>query len=377
MKKFAYLCGMIMLSLNTMAQIDLNDNNWELVMYDDFSGVGRGWHQYNFKELTTPTHTEALWRCCAMAYWPCCVFTDDDHHQVYKPSQCVFSNGTLLINANYMGSNDLSCGNDFILPYWANCNSCEPLDKHYLSGMIESVDTTYGFGYYEIRYKTPTHKDAHGGFWLYGCAPNSYEEIDVMEYSNFDNQGDSLRGYSSGIWFNPISVQNPENIGKTFYHLPKSDPNLGQYHTFGVEWMPDYIKWYRDGVVVSEYRNRDSIPQYNKRMLFTYDVGNHAGPTTWTGTGTFTIDYIKAYRLNTDCSTDVSIRSATDWQNYVPSVKRSIVIGSQNSLVIPSGSNTTMRATESITVDQPFELQQGATITLIVQECPINQVPNQ
>ena len=28
MKKFIYLCGMMLLSLNMMAQIDLNDKNW-------------------------------------------------------------------------------------------------------------------------------------------------------------------------------------------------------------------------------------------------------------------------------------------------------------------------------------------------------------
>ncbi len=33
MKKFIYLCGMMLLSLNMMAQIDLNDPNWDTVFY--------------------------------------------------------------------------------------------------------------------------------------------------------------------------------------------------------------------------------------------------------------------------------------------------------------------------------------------------------
>lgn len=373
MKKITYLCAMLLLSINAMAQIDLNDDNWELVIYDDFTGAGRGWHQYNFKELTTPTHTEALW-CCFPMGWHCFVFTDDYHHQVYQPSQSVFTNGTLRLDSRYTGPNDLSCENgDFILPYGADCDTCEPVDKHYLSGMIESLNNDFGFGYYEIKYKTPVHIDAHAGFWLHGCGPNSYEEIDIMEYSKGDCQHDFMYGYSSGIWFNPNSLQNPENIGKTYYHLPTTEPNLGQYHTFGVEWMPEYVKWYRDNEVVSEYRVRDSIPQYNKRILVTYEIGSYDA-TIWEGSGALTIDYVKAYRLKTDCNSDVSIRSVADWQNYVAKVRRSIAIGSPNGLVVPSGSNLTMRATESITIDQPFELQQGTPMTLIIQECPINQV---
>ena len=43
MKKFIYLCGMMLLSLNMMAQIDVNDKNWKRVFSDSFSDSGRSW----------------------------------------------------------------------------------------------------------------------------------------------------------------------------------------------------------------------------------------------------------------------------------------------------------------------------------------------
>ena len=46
MKKIIYLCTLIILELNVVAQIDLNDWNWEMVFFDDFSNDGRSWDYY-------------------------------------------------------------------------------------------------------------------------------------------------------------------------------------------------------------------------------------------------------------------------------------------------------------------------------------------
>lgn len=385
MKQFIYLCGMMLLSLNMMAQIDFDeDNNWEEILNDGFISTGRGWDTYSFNELTSSEHPTIIWRCSCGAYYPCTVFTDEYHHQVYQPSHCVFENDVLSLISEYKGEDDLSCTNgDYILPQnipGAICENCEQPHNNYLSGMIQSLPK-FGFGYYEICFKTPAHRDAHACFWLFGGGPESYEEIDIMEYSNADSQDDMLHGYSSGIWHNPNGVyvfdsldpnNHAINYAKEYYHLPSNVPDLREYHTFGLEWMPDYVKWYRDGNVVSEYRNIEHIPQYRKWLLVSYAIGIYYGNLTWFGTDKLIIDYIKAYKLKTDCSEDVFIRTTTDWQNYSASVKHSISIGSTNGLIVPQNSNHTFRAAESISIDQPFELPQGAKMTLIVQECPEN-----
>ncbi len=384
MKKLIYLCGMMLLCMNVMAQIDLNDENWEEALYDGFISAGRGWNTYNFHELTTLEHPNAIWWCGAGAFYPCTVFTDEYHHQVYQPSQCVFENNVLSLISEYTGEDDLSCANgDYILPQsipGATCENCEQPHNNYLSGMIQSLPK-FGFGYYEIRYKTPAHRDAHVGFWVFGGGPETYEEIDIMEYSNGDCQDDSLYGYSSGIWHNPngIYANNPLdpndyaiNYAKSYYHLPTNEPDLSEYHTFGLEWMPDYVKWYRDGNVVSEYRNREHIPQYRKWILVTYEIGTYHGSLMWFGTDELVIDYIKVYELKTDCSDDVFIRTISDWENFEPRVKNTISIGSTNGLIVPQNQNQTFRASESILIDQPFELPQGVQMSLIVQECPEN-----
>lgn len=386
MRKIFYLCLMLVIDLDMMAQtLDLTDENWELVKSDDFSESGRGWNTVTFKELPYTTPYLADWYCKLASYGPCYIFTTDDYHQVYQPSNCKFVDGNLLLIAKYKGNNELRCSlGDYVLPGNATCTSCEPHGKHFLSGMIRTDSCRYGFGYYEIRYKTPAHSDSHCGFWLHGNGPNTYEEIDIMEYSNDDCEQDTLRGYSSGIWYNPdgtnyganpITGKKAENVGKEHSHLPSDEPNLRQYHTFGCEWMPSYVKWYRDGKIVAEYRERDSIPQYKKRLLVTYQIGSYKSfspLTNWTGTDTLAIDYVRVYKLKSDCNTDVTIRSLNAWNSYSPGVKSSIVLGSTSGLTVPQGAGKTLLASNSITIDQPFVIPSGTQVTLMIWECPEN-----
>ena len=67
MKKFLYLCGMMLLSLNMMAQIDLNDKNWDTVFIEDFSGI-RSWDSHWDDTKNVPNYNP-LWRCFSYSNW--------------------------------------------------------------------------------------------------------------------------------------------------------------------------------------------------------------------------------------------------------------------------------------------------------------------
>ena len=79
MKKFIYLCGMMLLSLNMMAQIDLNDRNWDTVLIENFD-EGASYWQWGQSSFTNPSRT---WRA-----YPGSGVTHGSEHQVYQPSQC-------------------------------------------------------------------------------------------------------------------------------------------------------------------------------------------------------------------------------------------------------------------------------------------------
>lgn len=62
MKKFLYLCGMMLMGLNMMAQIDLNDRNWDTLFMEDFSIV-RDWSENKWQDGSTDA--TSFWRCFA------------------------------------------------------------------------------------------------------------------------------------------------------------------------------------------------------------------------------------------------------------------------------------------------------------------------
>ena len=81
MKKFVYLCGIMLLSLNMMAQIDLNDKNWKDSLVENFSTPNRKWDTASFLS------SDRLWRA-----YPGYGVTGNsaDQFQVYQYSNCHF-----------------------------------------------------------------------------------------------------------------------------------------------------------------------------------------------------------------------------------------------------------------------------------------------
>ncbi len=141
--------------------------------------------------------------------------------------------------------------------------------------------------------------------------------------------------------------------------------------------MPDVVRWYRDGQVVSEYFDINHIPQYSKTLKVNYALQQEKAlnddfePDGWSGSDVMEVDYVKVYRLRTDCSTDECITTSSQIENFDNRMKRSIVIGSSNgSILVPLGSNITMHAAEHISIVGEFEVPQGSSFTLTTHSCP-------
>lgn len=375
MKKFVYLCGMFMLNLNMMAQIDMNDPNWDTVFYDDFT-TSRSWRPSDWYSIP-----DLLWRARPENH----ITHGDREGQIYQYDHCQFdiNEGVVKLVSEFDATNKIPT-HQYALPNGISYPT--ETDLYFFSGEIDIVSTTFKYGYFEIRCKLPLHRGSFPAFWLVGGGPSSYEEIDIFEYSKGDCEGDTLRGHSSGIWHNPASAGcfdtingvTGKNYAKVHHHLPESSPDLGQYHTFGCEWMPDYVKWYRDGNLIAEYYDTNHIPQYPKTLKANYAIlWEHALdlnaylPLGWSGSDVMTIDYVTVYQLNTDCETDEYITTGTQFANHDNKMKRSITIGSPNGqVIVPSNTNVFMHAEESIIINGEFEISNGSQMSLSVHACP-------
>ncbi len=391
MKKFIYFCGMMFLSLNMMAQIDLDDQNWRCRLNEDFTTPGRYWID------TSWISSDSVWK----AYSSNVIHGDYAHHNkmVYHYKQCHFNDvdGYMELVAEYDSLHSIPAHN-YTLPYTLHSNYPTYSDLYYFSGRIDHFDTLgpdsakYQYGYFEIRCKLPIHRGAFPAFWLYAANKDQhyYEEIDIFEYSwGFEDTLNNLYGnphphgvdnpycFTSGIYYCDTANYNGHETSQARV-FPMINDSLSHWHRFSCEWMPEHILWYCDGKLVDEYHNPDSIPHHPLTLKANYAVDKYAledyhhwHDPAWKGQDTMLIDYIKVYQLAWDCDADEVITRQSELNHFDFAVKKSIVITSTFEAVkVESTDKMTFRATESFEITGPFQVDIGGEMTVIMQQCP-------
>lgn len=167
-------------------------------------------------------------------------------------------------------------------------------NQAYLSGVITSYDAfKFTYGYVETRAKMTYGKGYWPAFWLLNAYyVDDKPEIDIMEFIGDDQD----------VVYHTYHYYDAEgNLRST-----KSQPTpgidfTGDFHTYGVEWMPGTIVFYVDGIE----RHRISDPKVSQQDM--YIIANTAIGGWWPGSpddttpfpGEYTIDYIRAYQKTT------------------------------------------------------------------------------
>lgn len=393
MKKCIYLCGMILLSLNMMAQIDLNDSTWTNPLHEDFSIPGRTWNSSTF------VSSDDLWRA-----YPGYNVTDFINHQVYQFSNCHFNDvdETMEIVSEYDYDNRIP-RNDYYIPTWMNVYPSSD-GLFYFSGEIDYVNAAsqeggaFRYGYFEIRCKLPQHKGTFPAFWLHsqntGISDPYYEEIDIFEHTRNLLKSypywpgyvpppirDSARVFTTGIYHN-LTGASPcfytESFARNFPLVPNTSSDLSNWHTFSCEWMPDYVYWYFDGDLVNSYFDKNHIPRHSMTLKTDYAIDGYAIDHSthlpiWFDSAEMDIEYIYVYQLKWDCDTDETITSQSDLDSFKYGVKKSVAITSTvGEPIIGSTGKITFRVSDSFEITGPFQVESGAEFTVIRQDCPNN-----
>lgn len=187
--------------------------------------------------------------------------------------------------------------------------------KNYLyqSGWIESV-TAYHYGYFEMRCKLPVEPALFPCFWLVGGMWNAgmmtdYDEIDVFERSlSYQTQNNLvLQNFYHDTGINPTwhKLTQKVTLDQAF---------TGTDYLFAVEWLPEEIVFYINGVATTCIRHTDNPALYrnsNCSSHFTCTDINYAIPqkvqislSLQTNGNTppllnfpFEIDFFRSYKL--------------------------------------------------------------------------------
>lgn len=396
MKKFVYLFGMMLLSLNMMAQIDLNDRNWNAVLIEDFDEGASYWQWDTLRFLNTGDYS---WKAYMSSIAP------KGEHEVYQFGNCRIDtvDGTMHLVAYYdpISIHD-RC---YYLPKWMwpenNGHGYPSSDGlFYFSGALEFYRQRYVqnenerkflYGYFEIRCKLPQHPGTFPAFWLHDMSTDSkdphYEEIDIFEHTRnllhtYGNPTppptqDSSRVFTTGIYYNNTGKKanhDDESFARNYPVIPRTIPDLSDWHVFSCEWQPGSVTWFFDGTIVNQSGPNDSIPHRPMCLKMNYAIDGFACPKNtpiWFGSDTMTIDYVKVYQLKWDCGTDEEITCQNELDDFNFSVKKSINISSaKEEVVIENNNQVTFRVTDEFEITGPFEVSNGAEFTVIMQDCP-------
>lgn len=158
----------------------------------------------------------------------------------------------------------------------------------YTSGMVTSFGKfSQKYGWFEIRCRMPKGKGMWPAFWLLPDDKSWPPEIDVLEVLGHETDKVYLT--------NHYKKANGEHEGKGENY--KGQDFAGGQHTFAVDWEPNSIVWYVDGV--ERYRTTENVPSVPMYVLANLAVGGD-----WPGNpddttpfpSTMDIDYIRVYR---------------------------------------------------------------------------------
>ncbi|GAA2859130.1 glycoside hydrolase family 16 protein [Nonomuraea rubra] len=164
--------------------------------------------------------------------------------------------------------------------------------------LLTSATFTRAYGRFEARMKLPRGQGIWPAFWMLGNDigtvgwPNS-GEIDIME--NIGREPTTVHGTLHGPGY---SGAGGIGAGYTI-----GSPFADAFHTFAVDWSPNLIIWYVDGV---EYQRRTPSDLGGNRWVFDHPffmimnvaVGGHwpgYPDATTTFPQTLTVDYVRVY----------------------------------------------------------------------------------
>jgi len=161
---------------------------------------------------------------------------------------------------------------------------------------------TQKYGKFEARIKLPQGQGMWPAFWMLGddigtAGWPTCGEIDIME--NIGKEPSTVHGTIHGPGYS-----GGNGIGLA-YSLPNGQKFADDFHVFAVEWDPEAIRWYVDGVLC-ETRTTKDLPQ-GARWVFDHPffiILNLAVGGNWPGSPDSTtvfpqkmlVDYVRVYQ---------------------------------------------------------------------------------
>lgn len=247
----------------------INMHDWVNVFSDDFNGNKLDAHKWvTCYDWRQPSESG-------------CTNSGNFEQEWYTPQQVTVQNGSAVLTA----IND---------PITVTTNS-GPKTYLYRSGMISTgrpnaqgqVKWSATYGYYEARLKFDGGQGVWPAFWLLPIDRSWPPEIDVMEFLGNDPTHILLTSHWKDASGQP---QKDSSI------IQGPDFTTG-WHTYAVNWQPNSITWYVDGMLQKTVTGIE-VPHQPMEIILNLAIGGtlpgNANATTLFPR-TLQIDYVRVY----------------------------------------------------------------------------------
>lgn len=224
------------------------------------------------------TSLSSAWVTCHWWSNLYCTSQPNNELQLYTAQNVLVGGGVLNLHADKLTTPINYCDRD-----------CR--DYYYTSGLIQAggndrgvpAGFTFTYGYAEARMKIPTGKGTFPAFWLWPANRQDPPEIDIMEVL-----GDAP--HTTYMTYHPPAGTDSQGVWSGSTDLSQD------FHVFAVDWQPNVIIWYVDGV--ERYRFTGATPNVPMYPIFNLAIGgNWAGaPDANTSfPSNLLVDYVRIY----------------------------------------------------------------------------------
>ena len=239
-------------------------------------------------------------------------FSDEFNDTIVDKTKWSIENGTKkrVDITNYCNDKQVVEKNGNVYIYYSKAPEIH--DTAYYAGRFNSQGkyaTTYGF--FEARMHLVKPNGYQTAFWMmpnsstsmsntgpHDGTANDGAEIDIVE-------GNRLKSYSLGLHWDGYAKGTHKGAGSGKNKIP--DLYDTEYHVFGFEWAPTFLKFYCDGKIIKTITDPKAIPKVDHYIYFS---GSCFGKNDWLdgdvrknefiqngGVDKGYIDYVRVYQL--------------------------------------------------------------------------------
>jgi beta-glucanase (GH16 family) len=370
---------------DTVALTPANDPHWELKWEENFDRPGK---------------TAAEWNTNYNSWKKYNYFDHFGEPQLLMDTNAFVENGVLVFKIEKDSCQCPPTYYDTTIDgiinytlYW-KCRRQWTDSNYYYKYTIGGIETQlsaavkYGrFGYIEAKIKYPFDEAFWHAFWT-----NRMESYDTNRYTN-EAEIDILELVGSHYEYSPTISGNSyvtNNIWRCYdtnnihdYFTPTYIPSFSwnEWHKYAVEWNPKTMIFYVDDKPVNIIKYHGIIDTVKIILGAGINQEWEKIPALAASLDSLTfpqraeVDYVRVYKLKKNCE-EIFEECGYDFSNYDNTVKQKIIIGDGVCSTTISN-NIILRATESVEINENFELQEGKELYIEVDndDCDINIPP--